>query len=188
LLQLLEGLLKIRGDVAMTAKPTANLPSAKPVDGAMMAFGDYLEQVRQTLQSPALWSLKTLLPKSVASDANLRGTALQTPGAGVGAVAPGLSMALHLVLAGERTDAHAHSFWHIFIVEDGKGEIGLGEPDSIRSIARGDIVFIPTWCRHWFRADEDLILLAIQNLPQAAEAGSLVRSTGSGALDFVYAD
>jgi gentisate 1,2-dioxygenase len=103
-------------------------------------------------------------------------------------VAPGLSLAVQTVLPSSATGSHRHSFWHLYWVASGTGEVLLEKNES-RYITTGDIVYVPPWCSHSYSNSDSaapLVLFALQNLPQLAALGVLMREEEDGARVSVH--
>ncbi|WP_369071203.1 hypothetical protein, partial [Burkholderia gladioli] len=126
-------------------------------------------------------------------------------------VAPGISLAIQIVEPGAPTRAHRHAFWHLYVAVAGAGTAWLGEagapiererdvgdaaPAGERAypLAAGDALYVPPWAAHRFAAGQadprdpagPLVLYAVQNLPQLAALGTLVREAAHGGIEHVY--
>lgn len=161
-----------------------------PVTGEILPFGDYLVRSRRRKGLPVIWRWSEIEPAlDVLPHAERGSIALADPGAVEPAtVAPGLSLTVQVVPAGATTSAHAHSFWHLYFVRSGAGIILLGKDLVRQSLKAGDTILVPAWCAHKFdnNGDEALILFALQNLPQNANLGSLLREEADGELRIIY--
>jgi gentisate 1,2-dioxygenase len=174
---------------SMTAsRVMAEAEGQQAEDGRVILFEDYLARSLRPPAGPVFWPWAKIRQALQTTPHGERGTlALETPGGSPGTVTPGLSLAVQVIRPGEQTSPHVHSFWHLYIVQDGAGKAGCGKEASPRPIVRGDILLVPAFCPHWFCAgNEGLILVALQNLPHCADIGSLVRSDVDGSLIIMY--
>jgi gentisate 1,2-dioxygenase len=162
-------------------------------DGEIVPFGQYLGRTRRKREAPIAWSADEIRAAVAAMPHGERGTlALVNPEAPeAGTIARGLSLAVQVVRKGESTSPHAHSFWHLYLVQSGAGLADFGDVKKSRPIAAGDVLMFPAWCAHAFHnhdGKEDLVLICLQNLPECANMGSLVRQEATGELAVVYAE
>lgn len=162
-----------------------------PVDGEVLPFEDYLAKNRRKRTPSVVWRWRDLDVVLAAAEHGERGTiALADPnGTEPATIASGISATVQVVNPGSRTAPHAHSFWHFYIVRSGTGLAILDDDKRGRPIAAGDLLFIPAWGAHSFSNTNmvPLVLLALQNLPQAAQIGSLARKERDDSMTIVYA-
>jgi gentisate 1,2-dioxygenase len=88
------------------------------------------------------------------------------------------------------TELHRHSFWHIYIVRSGSGRVVFGGSTPVEEVECGDTIFVPAWCHHAVgnpSGSEPFVLYRLQNLPQNASSGNLMREI-AGNLQIIYAD
>jgi len=159
--------------------------------GQILPFEVYLAQARRRRPRPLIWRWPDVEAALTAFRPTERGNlALADPGAVEGgAIVSGLSLAVQVVPAGKATAAHAHSFWHLYLVRQGSGTAVLDAGGTPNAIGTGDTLLIPAWCPHSFDNrdnKQDLVLLVLQNLPQNASLDSLVREDADGRLRVVY--
>jgi gentisate 1,2-dioxygenase len=105
--------------------------------------------------------------------------------------APGISLTIQSVQAGTRLPPHRHSFWHLYTVLDGSGGILVEDDIQPLPLASNDWIFIPAWCAHALDNSDGrvpLVLAALQNLPQSAAIGSLLRQERDDVPQLVYAN
>ncbi|CAG9251916.1 Cupin domain-containing protein [Paraburkholderia unamae] len=113
--------------------------------------------------------------------------------------APGVSLTVQIVEPARDTQAHRHAFWHLYVVVTGCGiahvdEAGtpidaLSSDESAYPLAAGDALYVPPWAAHRFEnphRSAPLVLYALQNLPQLAALGTLVREASHGGIAHVY--
>lgn len=157
--------------------------------GVLLPFDAYLTATAQPRQSCVLWPWSELSEKTtLANHHGERGTVALVAGSDSAEVAPGLSMTVQVVVPGARTASHKHSFWHLYVVKSGGGSCRLGG-DVQQALAAGDVLYVPAWSPHSFEnecADEPLVLIALQNLPQLAALGTLIRESEAGLVTHVY--
>lgn len=162
----------------------------RPTHGEIIAYSDYLAQTAQARVDPVAWKWAEIETALSAWPGNPQGTLALGGASERGAVAPGLSLVIQALAPGETTASHRHSFWHLYIVRSGRAAFSLGASSEQRAAGEGDVVFVPAWCPHAIGnpdAGTGLILLRLQNLPQHAALGSLVREDG-GVTRHIYAE
>lgn len=83
---------------------------------------------------------------------------------------PGMAVSMQWLKPGTELKGHAHSWWHLFIIQSGSGELTLGAADAV-SVSPGDVLLVPAWTSHGFvntSATESLAMLNMSNMPQMA--------------------
>ena len=153
--------------------------------GAIVSYADYLSQTLRRRESPTLWKWRDVRSELDKQHGSNQGTIAisRDDGNDPATPAPGISVVIQRVCPGELTPAHQHSFWHLYWVSEGNGAIEAGTPLNQAALAPGDILFVPAWCSHALDnrfGATDLVLIRLQNLPQNAEAGTLMRADGEG--------
>jgi gentisate 1,2-dioxygenase len=161
--------------------------------GETTSFEHYLKHFERSKPGSVVWRWEELAACLATSVVGERGSiALAAPGdCPEPCIAPGISAALQVIPPGEKTAPHAHSFWHIYFVRSGYGELHIAKPAPAQRLTPGDIIFIPAWCDHSFtnvELAEPLVFLALQNLPAMAELGSLARRDEVGRTWLVHAE
>lgn len=161
--------------------------------GSLLAFGDYLERARRPKLAPVLWRARDISAAVEAEPGSGRGSVAlsQAHPDAAGAVAPGLSLTIQSVQAGVRVPPHQHSFWHLYTVLGGSGGILLEDNTQPLALALNDWIFVPAWCTHALdnsSGSTPLVLAALQNLPQNAAIGSLLRQEQDDVPQVVYAN
>ncbi|PLZ01739.1 hypothetical protein CY652_13710 [Burkholderia sp. WAC0059] len=174
-------------------------------DATLVPFAGYLAMSARDPAQPAHWRHSVLEAGCEKVAHGERGTVALVPGGAAGRtgeVAPGLSMTVQVVRPGEVTSAHRHAFWHLYVVAQGQGRAHVACDLSRSSragsstlrqsdyvVARGDVFYVPPWASHWLdnpHADDALVLYVVQNLPQLAGLGTLLREAPDGSLDHVF--
>lgn len=160
-------------------------------DANIMTLRAYLNQVSRPADLPAFWSADAIAaafaalppgePQAIVLTANTRGNQ--------GEIAPDLSLVLQEVRPGQQSAPHRHSFWHLYIVQAGRGVACIEGAGGARAIAAGDIVFVPPFHSHGFdnlEGAEPLILITLQNMPQLAQLGCFMRESEAGSWYLVH--
>lgn len=157
------------------------------LNGGIVGFGEYLQRACRQPEAPVIWS-KTTIERAIedAPHGERGSVALINPQANEpGSIVRGLSLAVQIVKKGQSTSAHAHSFWHLYFIQAGEGLVHFGDADESQRVRAGDVVLFPSWCPHAFdnsAGESDLLLVALQNLPECASLGALVRQEPNGEL------
>ncbi|MEK6346251.1 MAG: hypothetical protein V4764_02150 [Burkholderia sp.] len=190
------------------------LPPADEVagdGGRLVPFAAYLRAAAQPRPGAAHWPVAALDEARRRFVHGERGTAALVAGEAGAEVAPGISLAIQIVEPGTATQPHRHAFWHLYVVVSGAGTAWLGEAGARGAheapgagaaaerergypLAAGDTLYVPPWAAHRFTAEPSgpaepahpLVLYAVQNLPQLAALGTLVREAAHGGIEHVY--
>lgn len=171
---------------------TATARSDAPAAGRLVPFDLYLAAASRGRQQPTHWSWQAVSQALPGGAHGERGTVALAAAAGTGGgrveAAPGISLTVQVVEPQRSTRAHRHSFWHLYVVLSGEGTAHIDDAPAFR-LAPGDSFYVPPWSSHRLaNADEHtpLMLYGLQNLPQLAELGTLVRESPDGDLEHVY--
>ena len=161
----------------------------RPTHGEIIAYSDYLAQTAQARVDPVAWKwaeIETALSAWPGNPkARWRWAARRARRRRAGAVAgdPGAGARRDHRLAPALVLASVHRPVR-------PGGVQPGASSEQRAASEGDVVFVPAWCPHAIGnpdAGTGLILLRLQNLPQHAALGSLVREDG-GVTRHIYAE
>ena len=161
------------------------------IEGDILSFSEYLELTSKPPADPVVWKWESIESMTRSRPHNPQGT-LALSGGRVdehGTVAPDLSLVIQVLKPGEMTERHRHSFWHLYIVHSGSGEMAFGEDQTRERLVPGDTVFVPAWGYHAIgnpSGTEPFVLFRLQNLPQNASSGNLMREI-QGELQIIYA-
>ncbi|CAB3764220.1 cupin domain-containing protein [Paraburkholderia solisilvae] len=180
--------------------PAAKSKSAVTHDGGLIPFAHYLSIASRTPPRPAHWSAKAIADATGRFPHGERGTAALVPceegfgDPGSVEAAPGISLTLQIVEPQQGTRPHRHAFWHLYLVVagDGVGHVaseGDRHDAAAYSLVAGDVLYVPAWATHSFVNPDSttpLMLYALQNLPQLAALGTLVREAPDGGIEHVY--
>jgi gentisate 1,2-dioxygenase len=138
--------------------------------GQVFAYSAYRDHFDARPAAPVVWSWATVLGQLAAASHGERGSlTLSSTGDGSGCeLLPGIAINVQVVEAGGTTRTHAHSWWHLFLVQSGQATSVLGDSESRSCIRQGDLLLVPAWCDHRFENDglDSLVVLSMSNLPQ----------------------
>lgn len=158
--------------------------------GKIVHFSTYLQKTLRARGEATVWRWADVQAGLAGKDHDANGTLALADGnaSDPATIAPGLSLVIQVVQAGDHTRPHSHSFWHLYLVRSGSGTARMGAKQTPHRIVSGDTLFVPAWCSHAIEnidGIEPLILLRLQNLPQTASLGALSRDEG-GSLQHLY--
>ncbi|PQV54840.1 cupin domain-containing protein [Paraburkholderia sp. BL21I4N1] len=161
-----------------------------PLSGRLVPFDAYLAAASRSRQQPAHWPWQVVSQAWLGAGHGERGTvALASDAHAVRAeAAPGISLTLQVVEPQRGTRSHRHSFWHLYVVVSGEGSAHIDDGSEFR-LAPGDSFYVPPWSAHRLANPDEhtpLVLYGLQNLPQLAELGTLMRESPDGELEHVY--
>jgi len=179
---------------ALGSPPSASFTTG---DGCLISFGTYLRLAAQPQPSSAHWRSSAIADARGYFPHGERGTvALVTTEDGAEA-APGISLAVQIVPPGKDTLPHRHAFWHLYFVVSGGGTAYIGDAggevaainERAYPLAIGDALYVSPWAAHRLVNTDPcapFVLYALQNLPQLAALGTLVRDAPGGGIEHVY--
>lgn len=143
--------------------------------GLTVSYVDYRAHFLPAASESTHWNWATLLSTLQEARHTERGSLTLTRDGSVQGceLLPGLAINIQRVQAGRATLAHAHSWWHLFLVQEGQGTIRCDDEPG-RQVHRGDLFLVPPGARHQIEntGDGDLLLLSLSNLPQQVALGS----------------
>ncbi|WP_044364380.1 cupin domain-containing protein [Streptomyces natalensis] len=126
-------------------------------------------------QQPVHWQWSQLAQGLGDVEHPERGTlALSLPD-GSAEVLRDVAVGYQVVPAGEHTGPHAHSWYHLSVVQTGTGTVTFDESGETVELNPGDILLVPAWSLHRFTnpTSQDLVLLNLMNIPLLARLGNL---------------
>ncbi|MDN7182853.1 cupin domain-containing protein [Caballeronia sp. SEWSISQ10-4 2] len=162
----------------------------QPDAGRLVPFDAYLAAASRSRQKPVHWPWRAVSQTWAGTGHGERGTVALVADADAGRVeaAPGISLTVQVVEPQCSTHSHRHSFWHLYVVVSGEGSAHVDGTSEYR-LAPGDSLYVPPWIAHRFanpHGSAPLMLYGLQNLPQLAELGTLVRESPDGEIQHVY--
>lgn len=140
--------------------------------GALFSYKDFRQSLHYQPVSPRVWTGAELTQVrknlehsdidtvALAHDKSIEGCE----------VTPGMAIAMQWLNPGVVLNGHAHSWWHLFVIQSGSGALTLGDADEV-SVSSGDVLLVPAWTKHGFvntGAAEPLAMLNMSNMPQMA--------------------
>ncbi|WP_237388374.1 cupin domain-containing protein [Xenorhabdus sp. Sc-CR9] len=150
------------------------------MNSPLKASTDVLRDVCEALrkEKSVVWSKSHIFHQLITQDFTSRGALfLSNPNRTFdGETVHDLSVTIQIIKPEDSTTKHSHSFWHLYFVMSGRGEIIL-ENKNPAIIVNGDVIYVPAWIEHKFIncEHENLILYVTQNLPSMANQGTLLR-------------
>ena len=147
------------------------------VQGAFFSYKDFRQSLVQQPIKPRVWKdieLTGMRKSLEASDVDIVALAHDNSIEGC-KLTPGMAVSMQWLKPGAVLNGHAHSWWHLFIIQSGRGALTLGDADEVR-VSTGDVLLVPAWTRHGFvntSDDEPLAMLNMSNMPQMAALSNL---------------
>jgi gentisate 1,2-dioxygenase len=151
--------------------------------GAFFNYQDFRENLKQSLPQPRIWNTAAL--DRIRGE--FIGTEVDTVALATGdsihccEVVAGMAMAMQWLEPGHTMQGHRHSWWHLFIIQKGLGELVIGNRDPL-PISAGDVLLIPAWTDHGFAntsSTEPLSMLNLSNMPQVSALANFLPSVPS---------
>ena len=142
------------------------------VQGAFFSYKDFRQSLHQPPVSAQVWKsgeLTDMRQSLEASEVDIVALAHDNSIEGC-KLTPGMAVSMQWLKPGAVLNGHAHSWWHLFIIQSGSGTLTLGDADAV-NISPGDVLLVPAWTRHGFvntSATEPLAMLNMSNMPQMA--------------------
>ena len=142
------------------------------VQGAFFSYKDFRQSLHQPPVSAQVWKrgeLTDMRQSLEASEVDIVALAHDNSIEGC-KLTPGMAVSMQWLKPGTELNGHAHSWWHLFIIQSGSGTLTLGDADAV-NISPGDVLLVPAWTRHGFintSSDDALAMLNLSNMPQMA--------------------
>lgn len=160
-------------------------------NGTLYPYAKYRQHFQQEHESPFIWKwtdiTSQLYPPEHAKQQKAATLMLATTDTeSAYQFIPDVSIAIRVLKPGRRTREHAHSWWHLFIVQAGRGSINFTKLESASPISQSDVILVPAWCMHSIEntdEQEDLVLMCLSNLPQQAELANLLARDPEGQIE-----
>jgi gentisate 1,2-dioxygenase len=143
------------------------------VQGGFFSYKDFRQSLHQSPVSARVWKeseLTGMRQRLEASEIDIVALAHDNSIEGC-KLTPGMAVSMQWLKPGAVLDGHAHSWWHLFIIQSGSGALSLGDADAV-SVSPGDVLLVPAWTQHGFvntSATEPLAMLNMSNMPQMAQ-------------------
>ncbi|KAB0500317.1 cupin domain-containing protein [Pseudomonas vancouverensis] len=150
--------------------------------GAFFSYADFRKNLHHKPVSAKVWrhsELAGMRQTLEASDVDIVALAHDKSLQGC-EVTPGMAIAMQWLNPGVTLNGHAHSWWHLFIIQCGNGLLTLGDADEV-NVSSGDVLLVPAWTRHGFvntSKHEPLAMLNMSNMPQMALLSNFADSQG----------
>lgn len=143
--------------------------------GSHVPYPDFKKRYDTPPGEPVLWQWAQISGHLGDVEHPERGTlALSLPD-GSAEVIRDVAVAYQVVPVGRTTAPHAHTWYHLFVVQSGAGTITFHDNQETTDLNPGDVLLIPAWSKHHFTnaGDHDLVLLNLMNIPLLAGLGNL---------------
>lgn len=151
------------------------------IQGAFFSYKDF----RQSLQPPSVgarvWKeheLSDWRKSFAAREVDIVALAHENSTEGC-QLTPGMAVSMQWLKPGATLDGHVHSWWHLFIIQSGQGELTLGDADAV-AVGPGDVLLVPACTRHGFvntSHTEPLAMLNMSNMPAMAQIDNAEAAT-----------
>jgi gentisate 1,2-dioxygenase len=147
------------------------------VQGTFFSYKDFRQSLHQPPVSAQVWKrgeLTDMRQSLEASEVDIVALAHDNSIEGC-KLTPGMAVSMQWLKPGAVLNGHAHSWWHLFIIQSGSGALTLSDADEV-SVSIGDVLLVPAWTRHGFvntSDDEPLTMLNMSNMPQMASLSNL---------------
>ncbi|EJM86343.1 cupin domain-containing protein [Pseudomonas sp. GM60] len=142
------------------------------IQGGFFSYKDFRQSLTRPPVSARVWKgdeLTDMRQSLAASEVDIVALAHHDSSEGC-KLTPGMAVSMQWLNPGTELNGHAHSWWHLFIIQSGSGTLTLGDADAV-NISPGDVLLVPAWTRHGFintSATEPLAMLNMSNMPQMA--------------------
>jgi gentisate 1,2-dioxygenase len=143
------------------------------IQGGFFPYQHFRQSLQQPTASARVWKdseLTDMRQQLSSTDVDIVALAHENSLEGC-SLSPGMAVSMQWLVPGAVLNGHAHSWWHLFIIQSGNGELTLGDDDAV-SVSPGDVLLVPAWTRHGFvntSATEPLAMLNMSNMPQMAQ-------------------
>ncbi|WP_323161709.1 cupin domain-containing protein [Pseudomonas fluorescens] len=152
------------------------------IRGDFFSYKDFRRSLHHQTLSPKVWTRTQLTNERQAlasEDVDIVALTSAADTAGC-EVAPGMAMAMQWLNPGVQLKGHAHAWWHLFIIQSGRGYLTLGDAAPV-AVGPGDVLLVPAWNTHGFdniEGEEPLAMLNLSNMPQMALLSNFADSHG----------
>ena len=151
------------------------------IQGGLFSYKDFRQSLNQPPVNARVWKGDELTGmRQNLKDSEVDIVALAHDDSTEGCkLTPGMAVSMQWLKPGTTLNGHAHSWWHLFIIQSGSGALTLGDADAV-NVSPGDVLLVPAWTRHGFvntSATEPLAMLNMSNMPQMAQLSSAADAT-----------
>jgi gentisate 1,2-dioxygenase len=147
------------------------------IKGGFFSYKEFRQSLNKPSVSAQVWKgteLADMRQHLDSSDVDIVALAHDSSSEGC-KLTPGMAVSMQWLKPGSTLEGHAHSWWHLFIIQSGNGALTLGDADAV-SVSPGDLLLVPAWTRHGFvntSPTEPLVMLNMSNMPQMAQLSML---------------
>ena len=140
------------------------------IQGGFFSYKDFRQSLTRPPVNARVWKgdeLTDIRQSLAASEVDIVALAHHDSSEGC-KLTPGMAVSMQWLKPGTVLNGHAHSWWHLFIIQSGSGVLNLGDANDV-SVSPGDVLLVPAWTRHGFvntSATEPLAMLNMSNMPQ----------------------
>ncbi|MFD0448631.1 cupin domain-containing protein [Streptomyces indonesiensis] len=143
--------------------------------GGQFPYPDFKKRYDTLLPEPVVWRWADTSGQLSDTEHPERGTlALSLPN-GSAEIIRDVAVAYQVIPAGKNTTPHAHTWYHLFVVQAGTGTVTFHDTSETTDLSLGDLLLVPAWSLHHFNnpTSQSLVLLNLMNIPLLAELGNL---------------
>lgn len=143
--------------------------------GSRFPYPDFKKRYDTPPPEPVVWRWRDISGGLGDAEHPERGTlALSMPDGGAEIIRD-VAVAYQVVPAGKSTTPHAHTWYHLFVVQSGSGTVTFQDTGETTDLNPGDLLLVPAWSPHHFDnpTGQDLVLLNLMNIPMLAHLGNL---------------
>ena len=151
------------------------------IQGGFFSYKDFRQSLNRPPVSARVWKggeLADMRQSLEASEVDIVALAHDACTEGC-KLTPGMAVSMQWLKPGTTLNGHAHSWWHLFIIQSGSGTLTLGDADAV-AVSPGDVLLVPAWTRHGFvntSATEPLAMLNMSNMPEMAQLANAADAT-----------
>ena len=151
------------------------------IQGGFFSYKDFRQSLTRPPVSARVWKgdeLTDMRQSLAASEVDIVALAHADDTEGC-KLTPGMAVSMQWLKPGTTLNGHAHSWWHLFIIQSGCGALTLGDAEEV-SVSIGDVLLVPAWTRHGFvntSTTEPLAMLNMSNMPQMAQLSNAADAT-----------
>ncbi|UUQ66611.1 cupin domain-containing protein [Pseudomonas fuscovaginae UPB0736] len=150
--------------------------------GSFFTYQDFRDSLQGESPRPQVWKgadLANLQRDMQPGDTDIVALSSESSIGGC-EILPGTVISMQWLNPGSTLNQHAHTWWHLFIIQSGQGQLTLGDAQPV-PVSAGDVIVVPAWNSHGFvngSVDEALVMLNISNMPQVAALSNFADQNG----------